>query len=500
VLLATEPCALQPLNGAPALDGWLRVLATSARLRPLAERVVIATSAATAADAGSWAEQRGLSGCCVCVAGADAAAGSGGRAGPSSSDGAFGGPLSGELLGLLRQLQHPILEGASSVVLVDGGRAVEPGTRIARMVEASVVQPAAARVGVTTSLLAAAPPAPEAAAALGVRGGAAELELASRLQESSVVLALRPPVVHADAAAAAACRSPPLPAPLRATEGFRAGLPFQQAPPVVLAPVCVLSATALAGAQVAGGTLAEVLDRLQREGQELRSWQMEVRPLLRQPQACCLLTARRHGHGSCSKPRGSTVHLCVRQAGTLPVTPLPPAHTPTALAAAVDAGGVPGDLQLPAPLPSHAPAAVLEVGLIVGCATASRALCNQQGSCANLAGVAPLTIQSGQRRPIPRPPPPSPDDPKRPTVPEPPLSTPAPHARRRAAAAGGEREHALGGRRPRPGPAGALHAGPAGGAAQPPRHPPGCGFHGECLAVQAGAQEPRLCTACLVGV
>ncbi|KAI8465391.1 MAG: hypothetical protein J3K34DRAFT_473470 [Monoraphidium minutum] len=239
VLLAAQPCgggggggaaALQPLAGRPALSCWLEVLATSGRLRPLRERLVILASAATAVDVRAWAAPLGLAGCVLVAAPAGAAAGGGGGGG--------GWELGAGELRALAERAHPALEGATHLVIVDGAAALEPGTSIARMLEAAVIQSAPATAGVCTPLGA---PLGGGGRAAGAARGGVQVELASRLESNSRVLA-----VHAAAGAGAG-----------AAGGF-------EVPQPEVAPVCVFAHTALAAAAAAaaGGGAAVAVPQL----------------------------------------------------------------------------------------------------------------------------------------------------------------------------------------------------------------------------------------------
>lgn len=241
-----EACALQQLAEQPALAHWLETLRTSSRLAPLNEKLVIVASSATAAGVIAWAEQHGL-GPCVCVS-CDAAAAAPGPGSTSSS----------EVADVLLACQQPALQSASHITVVDSSKVLEPGTSIALMVEAALIRAAPATAGVCIPLDV--PPG----VPLAPTGCESEVELASRMEQSSRLLAVRPSSV-ADPAARRG-----------GADGIGGGAPTP-ATRFVLAPVCVVARQALMERGAAAGTLAGLVEQLMGEGKVVRSWRMEVR-------------------------------------------------------------------------------------------------------------------------------------------------------------------------------------------------------------------------------
>ncbi|GBF93947.1 hypothetical protein Rsub_06196 [Raphidocelis subcapitata] len=264
VLLATATCgsgaappcaALQPLAGRPALAYWLDVLSTSPRLQPLAKRLAIVASTATEAALRAYADAHGLADRFVVVP----------EAGSSSGSGVGGG------LATALEACQQLFQGASHIVVADGARALEPGTNIARMVQAAVVQADAATAGVAAPLDAPA----EAARLMGGSGGVA-VELASPLDTSSRIVAVRAAQPMAAAASGAPGSLPPAP--------DADATPWARGPRhPALAPVCVLARRAVDRLLSAGGkagagaaTVGELLAQLLNEGLAVRAWRLEL--------------------------------------------------------------------------------------------------------------------------------------------------------------------------------------------------------------------------------
>jgi hypothetical protein len=274
VVLATEvcgnqgPCCLQPVAGRPAIAHALDVLASSARLRPLAEKLVIVTSPATSAAVSAWADRQGLGSCVVRTTGS----GGGGRGGGGDvAAAAMTAPpavLLSDVCATARRL--PAMQAVTHTVFFDAAHALEPATDLSRMVEAAVIFSAAAMAGAAAPLDV---PAEEAAALLShPRGGPELLELSDPRERSSRVTA----VVLLDQ-------------PQAGSGGWGAGdggAPPRQA--VQLAPICVLSRRALdaavssaaaadgGGDPAAGGSMGGLLALLLGAGETVRSWRLEV--------------------------------------------------------------------------------------------------------------------------------------------------------------------------------------------------------------------------------
>jgi hypothetical protein len=275
-----QPCALRPLAGRAAAAYTLDVAATSARLRPLGASLAVAVAAADAPAAAAWAEAAGLPAGCVCAV--PGAAGAGAALAAAA----------------------PRLCGSTQVVLLDAAAVLEPGTRIARMVESAIIRRADAVVAVAAPL----DPARAPGGGSGGDRGAAAVQLESPLDATSRVVAVLPPwEPHGpesvsgsgdngagsafsslggsssggsaregdggggDAAAPGAQKQP----------GHGGPQPRHQSY-VVLSSVCVLSWAAFVAAASDGDDavpgLAPLVSRLLEDGFAVHSWRLEVGP------------------------------------------------------------------------------------------------------------------------------------------------------------------------------------------------------------------------------